>query len=36
MPRRLVRELDLLTDQAVEVVEARPGGPAAAGLRPAT
>ena len=29
LPRRLVRELDLLADQAVEVVEVRPGGAAA-------
>ncbi len=29
LPRRLVRELDLLADQAVEVVETRPGGAAA-------
>jgi len=35
IPRRLVRELDLLADQAVEVVELAPGGAAqAAGLRP--
>ena len=35
IPRRLARELDLLTDQAVEVVEVLPRGPAsAAGLRP--
>jgi S1-C subfamily serine protease len=35
LPRRLVRDLDLLTDQAVEVVEARAGGAAAAaGLGP--
>lgn len=33
--RRLVRELDLLSDQGVEVVSVAPGGPAArAGLRP--
>lgn len=33
VPRRLVRELDLLADQAVEVVDVLPGGPAdAAGL----
>lgn len=33
IPRRVVRELDLLTDQAVEIVEASAGGPAAsAGL----
>jgi len=30
LPRRLVRDLDLLADQAVEVVEARKGGAAAA------
>jgi S1-C subfamily serine protease len=30
IPRRLVRELDLLTDQAVEVVEVVSGGPASA------
>jgi S1-C subfamily serine protease len=30
LPRRLVRDLDLLADQAVEVVEARAGGAAAA------
>jgi S1-C subfamily serine protease len=29
VPRRLARELDLLADQAVEVVEVRPGGAAA-------
>jgi S1-C subfamily serine protease len=35
IPRRLARDLDLLTDQAVEVVELASGGPAAAaGLRP--
>jgi S1-C subfamily serine protease len=34
LPRRLVRELDLLADQAVEVVETRSGGAAAkAGLQ---
>ena len=34
LPRRLVREHDLLSDQAVEIVEVAPGGPAeAAGLR---
>lgn len=33
VPRRVVRELDLLTDQAIEVLEVAPGGPAAkAGL----
>jgi S1-C subfamily serine protease len=33
IPRRLARELDLLSDQTVEVVEVLPGGPAdAAGL----
>jgi S1-C subfamily serine protease len=37
IPRRLARELDLLTDQAVEIVEVLPRGPAAAaGLAPAT
>ncbi len=30
VPRRIVRELDLLTDQAVEVVEVLPNSPAAA------
>src|SRR5262245_3001257 len=30
IPRRIVRELDLLTDQAVEVVEVLPNSPAAA------
>jgi S1-C subfamily serine protease len=30
IPRRLARELDLLSDQTVEVVEILPGGPAAA------
>jgi S1-C subfamily serine protease len=35
LPRRLVRELDLLSDRAVEVVEVMPGGAAqAAGLKP--
>lgn len=35
LPRRLVRELDLLSDTAVEVMEVVPHGPAAtAGLRP--
>jgi S1-C subfamily serine protease len=35
IPRRAVRELDLLTDQAVEVVEVVPRGPAAeAGVAP--
>jgi S1-C subfamily serine protease len=35
IPRRLVRELDLLTDQAVEIVEVLPSGPAAkSGLQP--
>jgi S1-C subfamily serine protease len=34
IPRRLVRALDLLTDQAIEVVEVLPGGPAdAAGVQ---
>lgn len=34
VPRRVVRELDLLTDQAIEVVEVLPRGPAAtAGLQ---
>jgi S1-C subfamily serine protease len=33
VPRQLIRELDLLTDRAVEVVAADPDGPAArAGL----
>ena len=37
LPRRLVRELDLLGDQAVEIIEPTPGGPAKAPqLRPAT
>ncbi|MEK6257092.1 MAG: trypsin-like peptidase domain-containing protein [Planctomycetota bacterium] len=35
IPRRLARELDLLTDQAIELIEVLPGGPAsAAGLAP--
>src|SRR5262245_24558481 len=35
IPRRVARELDLLTDQAVEIVEVASRGPAAAaGLRP--
>jgi len=35
IPRRLARELDLLTEQAVEIVEVLPRGPAAvAGLEP--
>ncbi|MCI0361596.1 MAG: trypsin-like peptidase domain-containing protein [Planctomycetaceae bacterium] len=35
LPRRLAHDLDLLVDQAVEVVETRPGGPAAlAGIEP--
>ncbi len=35
IPRRLARDLDLLADQAVEIVEISPRGPAAAaGLRP--
>ena len=35
IPRRLVRELDLLTDQAIEVVEVLANGPAAAaGIEP--
>jgi S1-C subfamily serine protease len=35
IPRRLARDLDLLTEQAVEIVELASGGPAAAaGLRP--
>jgi S1-C subfamily serine protease len=34
VPRRLVRDLDLLTDQAIEVLEVIPAGPAAAaGIR---
>jgi S1-C subfamily serine protease len=35
IPRHLVRDLDLFTNEAVEIVELTPGGPAAAaGLRP--
>jgi S1-C subfamily serine protease len=35
LPRRLVVDLDLLNDRAIEVVDVEPGGPAAtAGIRP--